>query len=123
MKARVLFGVIGFIFVLLALYVLPPVVLAVAITTLGCVAAYELPHPTGLVKRHAGAAEHMLTAAMITCDGAIECRFSAGISKNGMLSFCDACRAVFLLRFFALLLRDHDSVTMQTRLWPDFSAA
>ena len=31
MKARVLFGVVGFAFVLLALYVLPPVVLAAAL--------------------------------------------------------------------------------------------
>ena len=38
MKARVLFGVIGFVFVLLALYVLPPIVLALAVTAL-CVLA------------------------------------------------------------------------------------
>ena len=39
MKARVLFGVIGFIFVLLALYVLPPIVLGLAITALRVLAA------------------------------------------------------------------------------------
>ena len=38
MKARVLFGVIGFVFVLLALYVFPPVVLEAALAAL-CVLA------------------------------------------------------------------------------------
>ena len=50
MKARVLFGVIGFIFVLLALAVLPPIVLAIALGALCGLAAHELLSSTGLVR-------------------------------------------------------------------------
>ncbi len=50
MKERVLFGVGGFLFVLLALYVLPSVVLALSICALCVCASYELIVPTGLVK-------------------------------------------------------------------------
>ena len=50
MKARVLFGVAGFVFVLLALYVFPPVVLSIALTILCALATYELTAATGLVK-------------------------------------------------------------------------
>ena len=53
MKARVLFGVGGFLFVLLALYVLPPIVLALTVSALCVCASYELIVPTGLVKNRA----------------------------------------------------------------------
>ncbi len=70
MKARILFGVGGFLFVLLALYVLPPVVLALTITALCVCASYELIVPTGLVKNR-GMQQVTLTAsaayALMTC--------------------------------------------------------
>ena len=49
MKARVLFGVIGFVFVLLALYVFPPVVLEAALAALCVLATYEVLDSTKLV--------------------------------------------------------------------------
>lgn len=70
MKARVLFGVGGFLFVLLALYVLPPVVLALAVSALCVCASYELIVPTGLVKNRAMQKVTLATSAMyalVTC--------------------------------------------------------
>ena len=42
MKARVLFGVFGFIFVLLALYVFPPIVLEAVVAALCVIATCEV---------------------------------------------------------------------------------
>lgn len=70
MKARVLFGVGGFLFVLLALYVLPPVVLALAVSALCVCASYELIVPTGLVKNRAMQKVTLAASAMyalVTC--------------------------------------------------------
>ncbi len=70
MKARVLFGVGGFLFVLLALYVLPPVVLALSISALCVCASYELTVPTGLVKNRGMKWVTLATSAMyalVTC--------------------------------------------------------
>ncbi len=70
MKARVLFGVGGFLFVLLALYVLPPMVLALSICALCVCASYELIVPTGLVKNSAMQKVTLATSAMyalVTC--------------------------------------------------------
>ncbi len=126
MKARVLFGVGGFLFVLLALYVLPPVVLAVALTTfyvlppvvlavalttLGAVAAYELTVPTGLVKnkqvRSTCTTAALIIGAMVAIEGAI---FPQADAKNSML-FLAALVLLYFFGFFALLLRNHDTVT------------
>ena len=52
MLTRVLFGVVGFVFVLLALFVFPPLVLQLALALLCALATYELLCPTGLVKSH-----------------------------------------------------------------------
>ena len=49
MKARVLFGVIGFVAVLLALYVFPPIVLEIAVALLCLFATYEVLGATRLV--------------------------------------------------------------------------
>ncbi|MBS5144934.1 MAG: phosphatidate cytidylyltransferase [Butyricicoccus pullicaecorum] len=70
MKARVLFGVGGFLFVLLALYVLPPIVLALAVSALCVCASYELIVPTGLVKNRAMQRVTLAASAMyaaVTC--------------------------------------------------------
>lgn len=70
MEARVLFGVGGFLFVLLALYVLPPMVLALSICALCVCASYELIVPTGLVKNRAMQKVTLATSAMyalVTC--------------------------------------------------------
>ena len=49
MKARVLFGVVGFVFVLLALYVFPSIVLEIAVAALCVLATYEVLGSTKLV--------------------------------------------------------------------------
>lgn len=49
MKARVLFGVFGFIFVLLALYVFPPFVLEAVVAALCVIATCEVLGSTKLV--------------------------------------------------------------------------
>ena len=49
MKARVLFGVVGFIAVLLALYVFPSIILELAIAALCVLATYEVLGSTKLV--------------------------------------------------------------------------
>lgn len=50
MKTRVIFGLSGFIFVLLALYALPAVVFNTVMVALSVVATYEFLKPTKLVK-------------------------------------------------------------------------
>ena len=49
MKARVLFGVVGFVFVLLARYVFPSIVLEIAVAELCVLATYEVLGSTKLV--------------------------------------------------------------------------
>ena len=50
MKTRIAFGVCGFAFVLLALYVFPPIVLYLCVSALCGLACYELTGATGLVR-------------------------------------------------------------------------
>ena len=107
MKARVLFGVIGFVFVLLVLYVLPPIVLALAVSALCVLASYELVHPTGLVKDLWMLRACLLSSAPMrwgTCvPGALGFGFS---SPNDA-----ACgRPVPACRALCRLLRRHDAV-------------
>ena len=52
MKARVLFGVFGVAFVLLALYVFPPIVLELVVAALCVFATYEVLGSTKLVRNH-----------------------------------------------------------------------
>ena len=104
MKARVLFGVIGFIFVLLALYVLPPIVLGLAITALCVLAAYEIMHPTGLVKDRWMLRASMLAAAIYALGTCVP--FFA--VPSGLLLHVVAL--FLLVALFACLLRRHDSV-------------
>ena len=52
MKARVLCGVFGFAFVLLALYVFPPIVLELVVAALCVFATYEVLGSTKLVRNH-----------------------------------------------------------------------
>ena len=59
MKARVLFGVFGFAFVLLALYVFPPIVLELVVAALCVFATYEVLGEIGdlsfsVIKRQTG---------------------------------------------------------------------
>lgn len=105
MKARVLFGVIGFIFVLLALYVLPPVVLAIALTVLGTLAAYELTEPTGLVKNPIVLRIAWFSALLFGVFGAI------GDTGDGVLLLYACLAMLTVAALFAALLRHHDTVS------------
>ncbi|MDR3765571.1 MAG: phosphatidate cytidylyltransferase [Butyricicoccus sp.] len=105
MKARVLFGVIGFVFVLLALYVFPPVVMAIALTVLATLATYELTEPTGLVKNPIVLRTAWLSALLFGVFGAI-----AGAGDDVLLLY--ACLTmVVVVALFAALLRHHDTVS------------
>lgn len=106
MKARVLFGVIGFAFVLLALYVLPPVVMAVAISALCVLASFELVHPTGLVKDRWMLRVTLLASAIYALGTSVATLFFA-VPSDLLLHVT----ALFLLvALFTCLLRRHDTV-------------
>lgn len=98
MKARVLFGVGGFIFVLLALYVLPPFVLYAAMTALCMLAAYELSAPTGLVR---GKWLLALALAAALCQSLLACT-----GKPYQMPVILLC----VLAAFAVLLREHQDI-------------
>lgn len=106
MKARVLFGVIGFAFVLLALYVLPPIVMAVAVSALCVLASFELIHPTGLVKDRWMVRVTLLASAVYALGTCVAPLFFA-VPSDLLLHVI----ALFLLvALFACLLKRHDTV-------------
>nr|WP_297279294.1 phosphatidate cytidylyltransferase [uncultured Butyricicoccus sp.] len=109
MKARVLFGVIGFVFVLLALYVLPPVVLAVAVSALTVLAAFEVLYPTGLVKDKGILCASLFAAAAYAIATCIPAAIGLQVS-GGML--WQVIALLLLVALFACLLRRHDTVNV-----------
>ena len=108
MKARVLFGVVGFIFVLLALYVFPPVVLAIALIKIASVATYELITPTKLVKNSIVQNIASISALSFSIFHAIGSLFF----EQKIWLMLVACVVVLtIIALFAALLRHHDTVT------------
>lgn len=105
MKARVLFGVGGFVFVLLALYVFPPVVLAIALTALCALAAYELTAATGLVKNRR-VIEHCTGFPVL-----LGCLMY--LNPKNMLLLIATASLILMIALFGVLLRHHDTVTFQ----------
>ena len=104
MKARVLFGVIGFVFVLLALYVFPPVVMAIALTVLATLATYELTEPTGLVKNPIVLRTAWFSSLLFGVFDAV------GTGDDVLLLY--ACLTmIVIVALFAALLRHHDTVS------------
>ena len=103
MKARVLFGVGGFAFVLLALYVFPPVVLAIALTALCVLAAYELTAATGLVKNRR-VIEHCTGFPLVL--GCI-----MYFNPEATLLLIAWAALILMIALFGVLLRHHDTVT------------
>lgn len=103
MKARVLFGVGGFVFVLLALYVFPPVVLAIALTALCALASYELTAATGLVKNRR-VIEHCTGFPVL-----LGCLMS--LNPENMLLLIACAALILMIALFGVLLRHHDTVT------------
>ena len=108
MKKRVIFGVVGLIFVLLALYRFPPIVLEAALATLSALATYELLGSTRLVRDRvmlALAVLYSLTYAFSLSTMAKAQPYSAMLSHILL--------TVFLLALFARLLQKHATVGAQ----------
>lgn len=115
MKTRVLFGVVGFVFVLLALYVFPPVVLELIVAALCVLATYEVLGSTGLVRNR--------LMLMLSC--LISFLFAAGHSslvKFGMQAVVQVLVLSMLLLSFVILLRFHDSMRAGEIAWGFFGA-
>ncbi len=105
MKARVLFGVAGFVFVLLALYVFPPAVLSIALTILCALATYELTAATGLVKNR------QVAGCCIGCS--VILGYVMYRKAEDKLFWIAAIVLTLLIALFALLLRHHDTTAFQ----------
>ena len=108
MKKRVIFGVVGLIFVLLALYRFPPIVLEAALAALSALATYELLGSTRLVRDRvmlALAVLYSLTYAFSLSTMAKAQPYSAMLSHILL--------TVFLLALFARLLQKHATVGTQ----------
>ena len=108
MKKRVIFGVVGLIFVLLALYRFPPIVLEAALAALSALATYELLGSTRLVRDRvmlALAVVYSLTYALSLSTLAKAQPYSAMLSHILL--------TVFLLALFARLLQKHATVGAQ----------
>lgn len=105
MFARVLFGAAGFAFVLLALFVLPPAVLEIAVALLCALATYELLGSTGIVKNR-----KVLTLCVLISlwYGLCQTSYLAARPLHGALILWGVI--LLLLGSFAELLRHHDTV-------------
>ena len=102
MKARVLFGVFGFIFVLLALYVFPPIVLEAVVAALCVIATCEVLGSTKLVHNRL----ELLLAMLVSLGLAV---------MQGLV-------LVMLVGSFAIELKFHDSMKVSQVAWGFFGA-
>ena len=114
MKARVLFGVFGFAFVLLALYVFPPIVLELVVAALCVFATYEVLGSTKLVRNHLE-----LLLAMAVSLGLAVGHFS--ILPLRLESIMQGLVLVLLFGSFAIELKYHDVMKASQVSWA-FSA-
>lgn len=115
MKARVLFGVFGFIFVLLALYVFPPIVLELVVAALCVFATYEVLGSTKLVRNHLE-----LLLAMAVSLGLAVGHFS--ILPLRLESVMQGLVLVLLFGSFAIELKYHDVMKASQVSWAFFGA-
>lgn len=100
MKTRIAFGVCGFAFVLLALYVFPPQVLYLCVTFLCGCAAYELIGSTKLVRER---------SIVLLCTGwAVLYALNETIVRNELLSHLIAL--AILVSLFLHLLHKHEKM-------------
>ncbi|MFR0924931.1 MAG: phosphatidate cytidylyltransferase [Butyricicoccaceae bacterium] len=115
MKARVLFGVFGFAFVLLALYVFPPIVLELVVAALCVFATYEVLGSTKLVRNHLE-----LLLAMAVSLGLAVGHFS--ILPLRLESVMQGLVLVLVLLFgsFAIELKYHDVMKASQVSWAFF---
>lgn len=113
MKTRVLFGVGGFIFVLLALYVFPPAVLEVIIAALCVLATYEVLGSTRLVHNR---------LLLLLC-GVSSFALAAAHSSLVPFEITDVVQVlvmVLLVLSFGILLKFHDSMNASEIAWGFF---
>lgn len=115
MKARVLFGVIGFIFVLLALYVFPPIVLEIVLAALCVLATYELVGSTKLVHNRL---ELFLCVSVSL--GLAVAHFS--VLPLDLQDVVQVLIFGLLIGSFAIELRFHSSMNVSQIAWGFFAA-
>ena len=115
MKARVLFGVIGFVAVLLALYVFPPIVLEIAVALLCLFATYEVLGPTRLVHNRL----ELLLCLLVSVGLAVG-HFS--VLPLDLQDVVQGLIFVLLVGSFAIELKFHDSMNVSQVSWGFFGA-
>ncbi len=115
MKARVLFGVIGFVAVLLALYVFPPIVLEIAVALLCLFATYEVLGATRLVHNRL----ELLLCLLVSAGLAVG-HFS--VLPLDLQDVVQGLIFVLLVGSFAIELKFHDSMNVSQVSWGFFGA-
>ena len=115
MKARVLFGVVGFAFVLLALYVFPAIVLEIAIAALCLFATYEVTGATRLVHNRL----ELLLCLLVSVGLAVG-HFS--VLPLSLSAVVQGLIFVLLIGSFAIELKFHDSMQVSQVSWGFFGA-
>lgn len=115
MKARVLFGVVGFAFVLLALYVFPAIVLEIAVAALCLFATYEVIGATRLVHNRL---EQLL--CLLVSLGLAVGHFS--VLPLSLSAVVQGLIFVLLIGSFAIELKFHDSMNVSQVSWGFFGA-
>lgn len=115
MKARVLFGVFGFIFVLLALYVFPPIILEAIVAALCVFATYEVLGSTKLVHNRLE-----LLLAMLVSLGLAVGHFT--VLPLDLIDVMQGLVFVMLVGSFAIELKFHDSMNVSQVAWAFFGA-
>lgn len=115
MKARVLFGVIGFVAVVLALYVFPPIVLEIAVALLCLFATYEVLGATRLVHNRL----ELLLCLLVSVGLAVG-HFS--VLPLDLQDVVQGLIFVLLVGSFAVELKFHDSMNVSQVSWGFFGA-
>ena len=115
MKTRVLFGVVGFVFVLLALYVFPAIVLELAVAALCVLATYEVLGATRLVTNRLELLLCMLVSLGLAIGHFTVLPVSLSAVTQGLIF-------VLLVGSFAIELKFHDSMRVAQVSWGFFGA-
>ena len=115
MKARVIFGVAGFIAVLLALYVFPSIVLEIAVAALCLFATYEALGPTRLVHNRL----ELLLCLLVSLGLAVGHFTVLPVSMSAVVQ---GLVFVLLVGSFAIELKFHDSMNVSQVSWGFFGA-
>ena len=115
MKTRVLFGVVGFAFVLLALYVFPAIVLELAVAALCVLATYEVLGSTRLVTNRL----ELLLCLLVSLGLAIGHFTVLPVSLSAVVQ---GLIFVLLVGSFAIELKFHDSMRAAQVSWGFFGA-